>query len=1071
MLARLHLLLILCISGGASLFAQSTLTGTITDGTEPLIGATVLVKGTTKGTITDFDGKFELDAPEEAETLVFTYTGYETMEMDIGSQTTFEIVMKETNITLGEVVVTALGVEREKKALGYAVQDVDASDLAKARSTNVVNGLSGRVAGIQITSAGTPGGGSQVTIRGNSSILGNNQPLYVIDGVPMEGDFAPPVSDAAENNVYGGGISEISPDNIESVTVLKGANAAALYGSRAANGVILITTKTGAGGGDGLSVDYSGGYTMETPLVVPEFQDIYGGGNGYVSWYADGRNGGITDPAAIEQFRAAYGNDYPLVGTAGVDESWGAPMDGRMVRQWWTGEEVAPLVPAPDSWSNFWETGSTLNHNVGISSTYSKGSFRFAFGNLRQNGILYNNDYRRDNYRFNINHNLNDKLTVKVSTEYVKSGSDNRQQIDLWEPQTWHHRHDDWGLLKDWKDYMDVHITRDGDEYPYANWQHSFAMNRFYQQEFLTRANDKDRFLGNVSLTYEFTPSLSLMVRTGTDLWTDTRVNITRHAQIKSGTERTEAFNEEVLRRQESNSDFIFSFNDYLGEDLSITAQFGGAHRTNYYKRNYTAVNDVTINGLYNVANNATTNTDRSTIEGKEVNSLFGALSLGYRSFLYLDITGRNDWSSTLPVEHNSYFYPSFSLSAILTEMLQMQSPVLSYAKIRGSWAQVGNDTDPYRLSQTFNPQAPWNSSTPVFSESTVISNSDLKPERTTGLEFGADLRFFGSRLGLDVTYYNQTTTDQIINIAVSKATGYDSKVINAGEITNKGIEAVLYGTPLKSPGFTWDVAINFAKNNNQIVDLYTDANGNELETIVLHSRRGLSLEARKGQPYGTLFGSAYQRVEDGPYAGQIIFKDGIPQVDPNLKVIGNVTPEWLGGIQNTFTFKNFSISALIDAKVGGDIADESTSTGMQTGIYPITALGREEGVIGLGVKNIGSDDRPEYVPNDVVADTKSVTRMLSVRSVNEGAIFDATYVKLRELSISYSLPSSLMSKVGFVKSARLSLTGRNLAMIYNGHGQIDPEMNIYGGNLQGALYYATLPSTRSLGFNLNVVF
>ncbi|PHN07279.1 SusC/RagA family TonB-linked outer membrane protein [Flavilitoribacter nigricans] len=1070
MMTRLHLLLILCMSGAISLYADRPLEGIITDGNEPLIGATVLVKGTAKGTITDFEGKFELMVAEDAEMLIVSYTGYETMEVAIGSQSYLEIILKETEITLGEVVVTALGVEREKKALGYAVQDVDASELAKARSTNVVNGLSGRVAGIQITAANAPGGGSQVTIRGNASILGNNQPLYVIDGVPMEGDFAAPISNADDNNVYGGGVSEISPDNIESITVLKGANAAALYGSRAANGVVLITTKTGAGT-EGISVDYTGGYTVEDPLVVPTFQDTYGGGNGYVTWYADGRNGGITDPLAVEQFQAAYGTDYPLNGTAGVDESWGAPMDGRLVRTWWSGTEVAPLVPVPDSWSNLWETGSTINNSVGISSTYSKGNFRFAFGNLRQKGILYNNDYRRDNYRFNITHNLTDKLSVKVSSEYIKSGSDNRQQPAFWEPQTWHHRHDDWGKLKDWKQFMGVHITREGDEYPYANWQHSFAMNRFYEQEFLTHSNDKDRFLGNIALTYEFTPALSLMVRTGTDLWTDTRVNVTRHAQIKSGTLRTEAFNEDVLRRQESNSDFIFTFNKYIGQDLSVNAQFGGANRTNYYKRNYTAVNDVTINGLYNVANNATTNTNRSRIEEKEVNSLFGALSFGYRSFLYLDITGRNDWSSTLPVANNSYFYPSFSLSTVLTEMLQIQSPVLSYAKVRASWAQVGNDTDPYRLSQIFNPRDPWNASTPVFSESTAIANNDLKPERTTGIEFGADLRFFGARLGLDVTYYNQTTTDQIINIAVSKATGYDSKVINAGEITNKGIEAVLYGTLFKQKDFTWDVAINFAKNNNQIVDLYTDANGNELETIVLTSRRGLSLEARVGQPYGTLFGSAYLRVPDGPNAGQIIFKDGIPQVDPNLQIIGNVTPDFLGGIQNSISWKNFSISALIDAKIGGDIADESSSTGMQTGIYPITALGREEGVIGIGVKNIGSEENPEYVPNDVVAPTKSVTRMLSVRSVNEGAIYDATYVKLREVSISYALPNTLMNKIGFVKSARLSLVGRNLAMIYNGHHQIDPELNIFGGNLQGALYYATLPSTRSVGVNLNVVF
>ncbi len=1050
---------------------EKLLSGTVHAEGEPLIGATIVAEGTSLGTVTDFDGKFEFSVPEATSQLVVTYTGFQPQRVDIGNQTAFEIELSEDEITLGEVVVTALGVEREKKALGYAVQDVDASELKDARSTNVVNNLSGRVAGLQVVQGNVPGGGSQVTIRGNSSILGNNQPLYVVDGVPLEGDFASPIAGASDNNVYGGGISEISPDNIASVTVLKGANAAALYGSRAANGVILVTTKNGSQT-RGLGVEYTGGMTFDKPFVVPEFQNTYGGGNGYVTWYTDGRNGGITDPLEIEQFRNAYPDErYPLVGTAGVDESWGAPMDGRLVRHWWTGDDVAPLNPVPDSWSNFWETGQTTNHNVALSAGNEKGSVRFAFGRTDVKGIFYNNDFKRNNYRLNSQYNITDRFHIKASAEYIKSGSDNRQQPALWEPQTWHHRHDDWGLLKDWEDYMDVHNTREGDDYPYANWQHSFAGNRFYDQTYLTNGNDKDRFLGSVALTYDFTDWLNLMVRTGTDIWTDTRVAILRNERTKSFDTRSQSFEEDVLRRQESNSDFILTFNKYVTPALSINAQVGGVHRTNYYKRNYIRVNDVTINGLYNVANNASTNTNVSRIEEKEVNSLFGALSIGFNNWIYLDVTGRNDWSSTLPVENNSYFYPSFSLSMVVSDMLGITGNFLSFAKVRGSWAQVGNDTDPYRLSQVFSPQAQWNSTTPVFAENTVIANSDLKPERTTGLEFGADLRFFQGRLGLDFTYYDQTTTDQIIDISVSKSTGYDSKVINAGEISNKGFEIILNGRIIDRPSFTWDMTLNYARNQNTVEELFTDANGNVLETIVLSSRRGLSLEARVGQPYGTLFGSAYARVPDGPMAGEIVYENGIPQVNPDLQVIGNVMPDWLGGISNTISWKGLTVSALIDAKIGGDIADESSSTGMQTGIYPITALGREEGVIGIGAKNIGSAENPEWVANDVVQPTKSVTRMLSVRSVNEGAINEASYIKLREVSIAYNLPQSLIEKIGFIQGIRLALVGRNVAMLYNTHSQIDPELNYYGGNLQGALYYVTLPSTRSLGFNVSLKF
>ncbi len=1050
---------------------KAQISGKLTGDGVPLIGATVEVKGASIGTVTDVDGNFSMDIPADASTLVFSYIGYMTEEIEIGSQTTFNIDLKAGDVMLQEVVVTSLGIEREKKALGYAVQDVGEEDLQESRSSNVVNSLSGRVAGIQVTSAGTPGGGSQVTIRGNGSILGNNQPLYVIDGVPMEGDFAAPIEGAAQNNVYGGGISEISPDNIASITVLKGANAAALYGSRAANGVILVTTKDGSANKNGLTVDYNLNTTIDRPFVTPEFQDIYGGGNGYVTWYADGRNGGITDDAAMAQFRAAY-PDAPTNGTAGVDESWGAPMDGRMVRHWWTGEGVAPLVPVPDSWSNFWQDASSMNNNIAISSKHDKGYFRFAFGNTQQQGLMHNNDYHKRNFRLNINQELTKKLTVKVSSEYIKSGSNNRQQPVLWELQTWHNRHVDWGLLKDYEDYMDVHITRAGDEYPYANWQHSFAMNRFYQQEVLTNSNDKDRLLGNISLNYEITDHLSLMLRTGTDFWSDTRIAITRNERVKSFTERTQAFYEDIHRRQETNSDFLLTYNNYFGDDFSVNIQAGGTTRNNYFKRNYTGVNDVTINNLYNVANNATTNTNISRIEEKIVNSLYAAASFGYKNFLYVDITGRNDWSSTLPAGNNSYFYPSVSGSLVVSELLNLNNSIIDFAKVRASWAQVGNDTDPYRLAQVFIPEDPWNSSTPTFSENTELANNELRPEITTGQEVGLDLRFLNGRVGMDLSYYNQTTTDQIIGISVSKATGYNSKVINAGKIVNKGVEAMLYVDVMpRSSDLQWGVTFNFAKNNNRVEELFTDANGNELETIVLSSRRGLSLEARVGQPYGTLYGSAYARVPSGEYEGQIIFEDGIPQTESELQIIGNVTPDWIGGIANSISYKGIAFNALVDFKMGGDIADESSSTGMQTGIYPITALGREEGVIGQGVKNIGSEEDPVYVPNDVVQETKSVTRMLSVRSVNEGAVFEASYIKLRELSLSYQLPSKLLQAAPLISGAKLSLVGRNVAMLYNTHSQIDPELNIYGGNLQGALYYVTTPSIRSLGLNLNLTF
>ncbi|MEL7160674.1 MAG: TonB-dependent receptor, partial [Bacteroidota bacterium] len=437
----------------------------------------------------------------------------------------------------------------------------------------------------------------------------------------------------------------------------------------------------------------------------------------------------------------------------------------------------------------------------------------------------------------------------------------------------------------------------------------------------------------------------------------------------------------------------------------------------------------------------------------------------------YLDISGRNDWSSTLPAENNSYFYPSASLSAILTDAFDLQSKILSYAKIRAGYSGVGGATQPYQITQTFSPTVQWDATTPLFSVSSSIANSTLRPESVTNKEVGLDLRFLGNRIGLDVTYYQQTTTDLIMPLTVSRATGYSSTLINAGEVRNNGIEMMLTAAIVDNPKFGWDVGFNYARNRNEIVELYTDESGNELETLVLTSRRGLSLEARVGQAYGTLFGSGYARVAEGEFAGQVIYEDGIPVKDPDLKILGNTMPDWIGGLSNSFRIGPVTISALIDARIGGEIAEESSSIAHQTGVAPMTELGREEGVIGIGAMNVGDADNPVYAANDVVAPTRNVVGALSVRYANEGAVFDATYVKLREASIRYVLPTKLTEKIGFIRGASVSLIGRNLAMLYSNHENVDPEFNVYGGNLQGALFYTTIPSTRSLGVNLNLTF
>ncbi len=1027
----------------------------IEDG-QGLPGASLIFKGTNIGANADADGNFKITVPDDG-TLVVSFVGFLTQELPIGNKTAFDIKLSADTRQLAEVVVTAFGIEREKKALGYSVQEIKGSALTESRSTNVANGLSGKIAGVRIQSNGGPGSGSTIQIRGSSSISGNNQPLVVIDGVPM---------DQTASKSLGGGISEVNPDNIKEMSVLKGPNAAALYGSRAANGVILITTKNGQGT-KGLGIEFNSNVTFERPWVKPDFQNTYGGGNGYRTWYNDGWSGSITDPLQTQQYRAVYDSKYPLAGSAGTDESWGSPMDGRLVRQWWTGTEVAPLTPQPNNWEEYWNTGSTVNNSVALSGGNDKGFFRMSLGRVDQKGIMYYNDFNRTNFRINSGYNLTKNLNITMSGEYIKSGATNRSYTSG-QQFIWAHRSVSWDQLRDYENYNDVHIQRavagrPADNDP-PNWQHTFFTNPFYTEKNLPNGNEKDRLLGNIALNYKILPSLSVMLRTGTDFWSDTRINVSNFARVRNGNATPGRFSEEVLRSQETNTDFIFTFNKDITPDITANVQFGGIQRTNYYKRNYFYVGELVVDGIYNASNSVPSlNTIESTIRKSEVQSLFAAANFGWRNMLFLDLTARNDWSSTLPSNDRSYFYPSASVSAVVTDLLKVQSDILTFAKVRASLAQVGNDADAYQLAQTFASSGSWNGSLPKFAESISIANSGLKPEITTGLEFGADMRFLRGKVGLDVTYYEQTTRNQILGVEISKASGYDRRILNAGEITNKGLELTISGTPIKlDNGFTWDVSLNYARNRNKVVAL---AEG--LTTYILASQRGMTSEARVGQPYGTLYGVAFERSPDG----QIVYGDnGLPLRQATQQIIGNIQPDWTGGMLNTVKFKSFTLTALVDVRMGGDIYDEGTGTGRWTGQYAETALGREEGVIGTGVRKItAADGSVSYTPNDIIVTANQLYAYNNPRNYHEAAIFDASYVKLRELSLGYNIPSALTKKL-HIQSAKLSLVGRNVWMIFKNTPHVDPEFDSKGGNAQG-FGYGELPSSRSIGANLSLSF
>ncbi|AWV99242.1 SusC/RagA family TonB-linked outer membrane protein [Arcticibacterium luteifluviistationis] len=1018
------------------------------DGALP--GVSVAVKGTTVGTISDFEGKFSLNVPSKESILVFSAIAFATQEMPVGNKTTFDVTLVSDNKLLNEVVVTALGITREKKSLGFSQQEISGEALTESRSNNVVNGLSGKVAGVRISSNGGPGSGSNIQIRGSSSVSGNNQPLIVINGVPMQ---------QTTSNTYGGGISEVNPDNIKTMSVLKGPNAAALYGSRAANGVILITTKDGSST-KGIGVEYNANFTVERPFVKPDFQNTYGGGNGYRTWYADGWSG-VIQPDAYDQYQAAYGNLVPgsTTGTSGTDESWGAPLDGRLTRQWWTGTDVAPLTPQPDNWEDFWQTGTTLTNSIALSGGNEDGNFRLSYSKLNQKGISAYNDYNRDNFTLSSGYNLTKWLKASFNADYIKTGGNRNYQSG--QQFIWAHRDVDWEKISNWSDYVDTHIQKEGDTDP-PNWQHTYFTNPFYTNELLPSTNDKDRLLGNISIQASITDDLSLMLRSGTDVWTDTRINISNFERTRNGNTSPGRFSETVFREQENNHDFLLSYDKMFSSDFSFVGQVGGAIRTNYYKYNYTYVGELVVDGIYNLSNgNPSQNTADSEIQESEVQSMYGSFQFGYLNSLFLDLTARNDWSSTLPNGNNSYFYPSASVSAVFTDLWDINSSVLSFGKLRASWAQVGNDADPYQLSQTFSASGSWDGSIPEYSENTEIANAFLKPEITTGIEIGADLRFFKSRLGLDVTYYDQTTKNQILGVEISKASGYNSRILNAGKVNNSGIEISLSGTAYESAsGFKWDVLVNYAKNKNKVIEL---AEG--LETYTLQERRGLTSIATIGEPYGTLYGIGFAKSPDG----QIIYENGLPQTETTPQILGNIQPDWTGGFMNTFSYKNVTLTALIDARFGGDFFDEGTGTARWTGQYAETAIGREEGVIGEGVMNVGTDENPEYVPNTVMVAGNTLYGYNNPRRYHEAVVFDGTYVKLREMSLGYTFPSTFLEKMK-IQNAKLSLVGRNVLMLFSNNPHIDPEVDSYGGNSQG-FTYGQLPNSRSLGFNLSLGF
>ena len=1047
----LLLAFLLCIIG----YSQEQIKGKVLDENNiPLPGASLVIKGSTQGVTTDFDGNFEIELPSSDAILVVSYIGYISAEITTENKSILEIVLQPESELLNEVVVTALGIKREKKSLGYASQELKAEAITQAREPNFLNAMSGKVAGLQITNGSSGiGGSARITIRGDASLnINGNSPLFIVDGTPISNNIVGSNGNGTQDVDYGNGAAEINPETIASVNVLKGPAAAALYGSRAANGAIIITTKKGEGVESKLGISISSGITVDKIMMMPDWQNTYGQGNNQQFAFVDGNGSGIAD---------------------GVDESWGPKLDtGLLIPQFDSPREDgtrggdylvsdSPIIPTPwvsqpNNTEDFFETGITKTNSISISQSGKFGNVRVSFQNFDQEGIVPNTDLKRNSFGINSSLNLTDKLTLNTNVNYIKSDSDNRPSLSYGTESImylfiWYGRQLNNNSLKDY--WMP---GREGLQQ--FNYNYNYHDNPYFNVYENTNGQDKDRVYGNVSLNYKFTDNLSLLVRSGRDFYKDLR--------IKKRAFSTQRFplgmyREDDVFFEESNTDFLMTYNRTFKEKFAVNVSVGANQLRVKEKYKSTVAPQLINPGIYSFNNTRKPLEVNQFNSEKRVNSVYGFAQFAYDNKLYIDITGRNDWSSTLPEDNNSYFYPSVTLSALAHEMVSLPS-FINFAKFRAAYAEVGNDTDPYKLRSFYTNETPFGDN-PILTESSLIPNSVLKPEITASYEFGIDLRMFGGRVNLDASYYNGNTKNQIIDIDTDIASGYNRKLINAGEVKNYGFEAVASFVPVRTKDFEWNVLFNFATNKSKVTDL-GDVEYN------LTSRNGAYIQAREGGSISAIYGRGFKRVDDSKNAhfGEIIINEqGIPQRTDDLVYQGDYAPDYTLGIQNSFRYKDFDFGFLLDTRQGGIVVSRTKTIGSTSGQLKETLVGRETGIVADGVVETSPG---VYTPNTVNIDARTYNNQYYKRDNVEAAKYDASYTKLREVTLGYTLAKKIVAKLP-IDRARLSLSGRNL-ILWTDNPHFDPEtVGVSGGTLQPGIENMAYPSTRSFTFNLSIDF
>ena len=1004
--------------------AQASVRGTVTSsGGEPIIGANIIELGSNNGTVTDLDGNYQLKVGPNG-ILEFTYTGYVSQKFTVGNQTIINVTLAE-GVALSEIIVTALGISRERKSLSYAAQTIQGGQLTQVRDANFVNTLQGKVAGLVVTSASSGvGGATRVNLRGNRSIQSSNNALFVVDGVPVDNSTPGQVG-----NDFGGyngsdGVANINPDDIESINVLKGAAASVLYGSRAANGVILITTKKGSAGA--ISVDVNSGAQFDAPLTLPYLQNEYGQGNGGV-----------------------FG--------ARASASWGPKMNNQAVIDW-TGKAQG-MVPQPNNVSDFFQIGTSFNNSVGIKGGSEKVHSYFSFTNNQVSGIVPRNTLDRNTINLRISTNLSKKFSTDAKVTYVNqilnnkliSGEESSEVMNLYKtPRSIR--------IEDMQNY------ESGAGVPTYWTSSSIYMNPYWTINRTSADEERTRTTGLVSATYQINDDIKVLARVSLDQYTDKGENIFYNNTLLfawlGGT-----YQKSFRQVQDRNSELLFIGNKKLNNKVKLSYTFGVADVARKSDFTQTSANGLLVPNKFDLGFARNLAVGTGFIE-RDLQSVFGSVQVSLNDYLYFDVTARNDWSSTLPAPH-SYFYPSLGLTAVLSDMVELPS-FISFAKLRGSYTRVGNDAAPYLLTQTYS-----------FSQGGVggFINRDatqafgeLKPELTTSLEFGFYGRFFDNRMGFDVTFYKTNSVNQLLSLPLPPASGFSNQYINAGDIENSGVELTLTGSPIKKNDLTWDVTLNYARNVNAVVTLYPDIKQTFISSGFV---RTAGVLVKEGGAFGDLYADGWARTPSGQF---IMDGAGKPLVSSTQEYLGNFNPKFTLGLNNAFSFGKIRINVLVDARIGGVMTSGSDASLAFDGSSAITTAYREGGWVLPGVTLSNN----EYIPNTSPINAETFWTTVSKGRYSWGQIFtyDATNVRIREASVGYDFTINSP----YVKKVTLSIVARNLFFLAKGNAIIDipgiptrkmwfdPDVNLGAGNYQG-VEFGTLPSSRSIGLNLSLSF